>query len=133
MFAAKGKIHTVRVHDAFLERKTAENLLKLMPEVLEILRKEWGVEPIVFTTDASGESRKARRLLLQLMPYLIVPDCYAHQINLIVGDYFKVCMSMYQVCKMKLIVPRLTKVSSSLASKLLSSLLGYAARLMFLL
>lgn len=91
MFAVEGKVYTVRVHDASSERKTAEHLLQLMLEVIESIRKEWGVEPIAFTTDASGESRKARRLLLRLMPHLIVPDCYAHQVNLIVGDYFKVC------------------------------------------
>ncbi|KAK6978267.1 hypothetical protein R3P38DRAFT_2393789, partial [Favolaschia claudopus] len=80
MVAVNGKIYTVRVHDASLERKTAENLLKLMLEVLDTLEKEWGLVPIGFTTDASGESRKARRLLLQLRPWLICPDCYAHQI-----------------------------------------------------
>ncbi|KAF7358758.1 hypothetical protein MSAN_01214800 [Mycena sanguinolenta] len=90
MFAVEGKVYTVRVHDASLERKTAENLLKLMLEVIETLKQKWGVVPIDFVTDASGESRKARRLLQQLMPMLITPDCYAHQVNLIVGDYFKV-------------------------------------------
>lgn len=90
MFVARGKVYTVRVHDASRERKTAENLLKLMLEVIETLKKEWGVELIAFTTDASGESRKARCLLRELMPHLITPDCYAHQVNLIVGDYFKV-------------------------------------------
>jgi hypothetical protein len=90
MFAARGKVYTVRVHDASLEGKTAENLLKLMLEVIDTLKKDWGVELIAFTMDASGESRKAQRLLREIMPHLITPDCYAHQVNLIVGDYFKV-------------------------------------------
>ncbi|KAF9026386.1 hypothetical protein BDZ89DRAFT_1040034 [Hymenopellis radicata] len=34
-----------------------------------------------------GESRKARRMLVRLRPW--TPDCYAHQITLIVGDYLK--------------------------------------------
>ncbi|KAI9442952.1 ribonuclease H-like domain-containing protein [Lactarius indigo] len=45
-----------------------------MVEVLERLQSEWKVTVVAFTTDASGESRKARKLLL---------------VNLIVGDYFK--------------------------------------------
>jgi hypothetical protein len=90
MFAVEGKFYTVRVRDASLERKTADNLLKLMLEVIETLKRDWGVVPIAFTTDASGESRKAQHLLQQQMPQLITPDCYAHQVNLIVGDYFKV-------------------------------------------
>ena len=62
------------------ERKTAENLLKLMHEVIDVVEKEWGIEIIAFTTDASGESRKARRLLSQEKPHIVTPDCYAHQV-----------------------------------------------------
>ncbi|PBK82051.1 hypothetical protein ARMGADRAFT_1038934 [Armillaria gallica] len=65
----KGKVRTIRVYDASKERKTADNLLKLMKEVIEILEQKWRVKVIVFVSDAS--------------------DCYAHQINLIVRDYFK--------------------------------------------
>lgn len=34
-----------------------------MVDVIEILEKDWSVKVIAFTTDVSGESRKARRLL----------------------------------------------------------------------
>lgn len=90
------------------EKKTAENLLALMIKIMQELKDDWGVEVIAFTTDASGESLKARKLLGKKFPHLVVPDCYAHQvcylpfsqinpsfmmaffqINLIVGDYFK--------------------------------------------
>jgi hypothetical protein len=63
-----------------VEKKTAENLLVMMTEVLDILKCDWGVIPIAFTTDASGESRKARRLLRAMQDDLITPDCYAHQV-----------------------------------------------------
>jgi hypothetical protein len=71
----------VRVHDASGERKTAENLFQLMVEVIEQLRSEWGVTVVAFTTDASGESRKARKMLLACYPHLVCPDCYAHQVG----------------------------------------------------
>ena len=32
-------------------------------------------------TDASGESRKARRLFARKYPFLIVLDCYSHQVS----------------------------------------------------
>jgi len=64
-----------------VEKKTAENLLIMMTEVLDILKHEWGVTPIAFTTDASGESRKARRLLRAKRDELVTPDCYAHQVR----------------------------------------------------
>jgi len=37
----------------------AKNLLKLMVEVKDMLKKDWKVVVIAFTSDASGESRKA--------------------------------------------------------------------------
>ncbi|SJL01174.1 uncharacterized protein ARMOST_04492 [Armillaria ostoyae] len=69
MVTVNGKVQTVLVHDASNEQKTAAKLFERMIEVINILENEWGVRVIAFTTDAS--------------------DCYAHQINLIVGDYFK--------------------------------------------
>ena len=71
----------MRVHDASNERKTADNLFKLMVEVIEELRSEWNVNVVAFTTDASGESRKARKMLLAHFPYLVCPDCFAHQVR----------------------------------------------------
>ena len=73
-------MYTVRVHDASKERKTADNLFKLMLEVNEKLKKDWQVNIMGVTTDASGESRKARTLLLRHSPHLVCPDCYAHQV-----------------------------------------------------
>ena len=70
----------MRVHDASNERKTANNLYKLMIDVLEHLQLEWKVTVVAFTTDASGESRRARKLLLAQFPHLVCPDCFAHQV-----------------------------------------------------
>jgi hypothetical protein len=75
------QVHTVRVHDASKERKTAENLFVLMVDVIKQLRSQWNVTITAFTTDASGESRKARKLLLERFPNLVCPDCYAHQVS----------------------------------------------------
>ena len=38
-------------------------------------------------SDNGGDARKMQRLLLELMPWLIVVLCWAHQINLMVGDF----------------------------------------------
>ncbi|KAF8549193.1 hypothetical protein OG21DRAFT_1488736 [Imleria badia] len=83
------KLHTIQVHDASGDPKTAEELLKHMLLAISIIETEWGATVIAFTTDALGESWKARRLLQEKFPRLVVPDCLAHQ-NLIVGDLFKV-------------------------------------------
>ncbi|KIK76263.1 hypothetical protein PAXRUDRAFT_110784, partial [Paxillus rubicundulus Ve08.2h10] len=52
---------------------------------------------VAWCTDASGESAKMRCLLVQKMPHLVVVDCWAHQINLIVGDIFKIKHHFVQI------------------------------------
>jgi hypothetical protein len=71
----------VRVHDASAERKTAENLFALLEDVLKNVQEEWGVIAVAVVTDASGESRKARRMLGKKYPSLVVIDCYSHQVS----------------------------------------------------
>ncbi|EJF60609.1 hypothetical protein DICSQDRAFT_62505 [Dichomitus squalens LYAD-421 SS1] len=86
------RVYTVRTYDTSSEPKTAKNLLKMLREVLKLLRDEWQVSVIAVTSDCSGESRKARVEIVKELPHLIAPDCYAHQasyIELVVHDYFK--------------------------------------------
>lgn len=110
------KIHTLRVHDSSGESKTADKLLALLESVIKEAETDWGVRVVAVCTDASGESRKARRLLKVKFPHLVTPDCYAHQvgfqsdsswprrhfltavqINLVVGDLFKSNSSLLPV------------------------------------
>ncbi|KAK0226911.1 hypothetical protein EDD85DRAFT_794763 [Armillaria nabsnona] len=74
MAMVDGKVQMVLIDDASDECKTMENLLQRIIKVIKILEKEW----------------YARKLLAHLYPHMITLDCYAHQINLIVSDYFKV-------------------------------------------
>ncbi|KDQ21390.1 hypothetical protein BOTBODRAFT_99690 [Botryobasidium botryosum FD-172 SS1] len=81
MLNTKRRIHAVKILDMTHERKTAELLLKHMLEVIDHVQKDWEVKVIAFTSDASGESCKARHLLLAQHPWLVAPDCYAHQVR----------------------------------------------------
>jgi hypothetical protein len=38
-------------------------LIPLLEEVIELVRREWGVIVVAIVTDASGECRKARRIM----------------------------------------------------------------------
>ncbi|KII90039.1 hypothetical protein PLICRDRAFT_76459, partial [Plicaturopsis crispa FD-325 SS-3] len=69
--------------------KTAETLLDI---VLKELTYCWTVLHLIvvaWCTDASGESAKMRRLLVRKYPFLVVVDCWCHQVDLVVGDIFK--------------------------------------------
>ena len=51
----------------------------------------WSIRLVAFVSDNSGESLAARNIIAQKIPGLLIFPCYAHQINLIVGDYFNKC------------------------------------------
>lgn len=44
------------------------------------VRNEYGAEVVGVVTDASGECRKARRLLSSEHNDIVFLDCYAHQV-----------------------------------------------------
>lgn len=70
----------VHVANTSSARNTAEKLVALVMYVFGILSTVWGVTYVALTTDASGESKKARRLIRECFLWLVTPDCYAHQV-----------------------------------------------------
>ena len=56
------------------------NLLAQLESVMQELQEKWDIVLVAVVTDASGECRKARRQLARKYPWLIVLDCYAHQV-----------------------------------------------------
>ncbi|KAJ6623316.1 ribonuclease H-like domain-containing protein [Mycena sp. CBHHK59/15] len=58
--------------------------------MIDRIELKHGCIVIYFTTDADGGSKKGRLLLGKIRPWLILPSCWAHQFQLILGDYFKV-------------------------------------------
>jgi hypothetical protein len=77
----------MRTHDVSARPKTGETLLNLVVEDIKWSEETYGLTVIAACSDDGGDARRMRRLLLTLMPWLIVVLCWAHQINLIVGDY----------------------------------------------
>lgn len=83
--------YPVQLADTSAERKTADNFLVQIRGVFSDLQSEWSARTAAFITDNSGESLAARQQISQEIPGLLVFPCYAHQVNLIVGDYLKKC------------------------------------------
>lgn len=59
---------------------SVKNIIWQILEAISKIKTEWGATIVVCTTDASGESRKAHRLLQEKFSHLVVPDCVAHQV-----------------------------------------------------
>lgn len=71
------------MHDASGERKTADNLKIHLENTIKTVRDNYGAHVVGVVTDASGECRKARRLLAVEHPDIVFLDCYAHQVFLL--------------------------------------------------
>ncbi|KAJ6607786.1 ribonuclease H-like domain-containing protein, partial [Mycena sp. CBHHK59/15] len=59
-------------------------------EIIDRIQTKYGCVVIYFIMDADGGRRKGHVLLGKERAYLILPSCWAHQFQLILGDYFKV-------------------------------------------
>ena len=90
--SSPGQIYSIRVHDAHGQEKNAENLLQLLLSVIEDVKNGWRSNVVAVCSDASGESRKARRLLREMYPHLVTLDCYAHQVCRDFCLYIYICL-----------------------------------------
>ncbi|KIK13783.1 hypothetical protein PISMIDRAFT_118201 [Pisolithus microcarpus 441] len=70
--------------------KITEQLLKIVMTEIAYATNTLKVKLIAWCSDVGGDSANMRHLLVQKLPNLIVVDCWAHQVNLIVRDIFKV-------------------------------------------
>lgn len=79
------QLYTVKVVDVTTRRKTAAIFLEILTDVYHEVERDWNVVVAAITTDASGETRQARREFVREFPSVVVLDCYAHQVsNLII-------------------------------------------------
>lgn len=69
--------------------KTGLRMFELISEDIKYIETKFEAIPIAWTTDDGPDGKKARRLLSEHFPHIITVVCWAHQINLIVGDYLK--------------------------------------------
>jgi hypothetical protein len=93
----------MRTHDVSAQPKTGDALLQLVVDDIGWSEETYGHQVIAACSDDGGDARKMQRLLRALMPWLIVILCWAHQINLIVGDYLALKLP-FQDCVMKALV-----------------------------
>lgn len=61
--------------------KQAEFLLAHLESVVQEVERVWQSMVVAVVTDASGECQKAQRLFLQKYPWIVVLDCYSHQVS----------------------------------------------------
>jgi hypothetical protein len=78
------------------EPKTGNWLLELVLDDIKHIKDKFGVEVIGWCTDNGLNSKKMQRLLRMSLIWMIVGLCWAHQINLIVGDILRLKLNFLQ-------------------------------------
>ncbi|OCH84209.1 hypothetical protein OBBRIDRAFT_741963 [Obba rivulosa] len=71
----------LNVFDISAAVKNAEKLLAIVIGEIKYIQEELGTTVVAWCTDASGESRKMRRLLREKIPWIVTLDCWAHQVS----------------------------------------------------
>ncbi|KAJ7791395.1 hypothetical protein B0H14DRAFT_3500466 [Mycena olivaceomarginata] len=83
------KAYPLQLVDTTAFAKDSPGMCKQFCEITDFIEKEYNCTAIYFVTDADGGSLKGRKLLQKLRPWPFIPSCWAHQSQLILGDYFK--------------------------------------------
>ncbi|KAM5539208.1 hypothetical protein V8D89_007081 [Ganoderma adspersum] len=81
------RAHLVRTHDMMGHPKTGQEHLEVIKSDMAHMEMTYGVTTVGWVTDDGPDGKSARTLLRKLMPWLILLVCWAHQCNLLVGDY----------------------------------------------
>ncbi|KAM5543668.1 hypothetical protein V8D89_002919 [Ganoderma adspersum] len=81
------RAHLVCTHDMTGRPKTGQEHLEVIKSDMAHMETTYGVTTVGWVTDDGPDGKGTRTLLRKLMPWLILLVCWAHQCNLLVGDY----------------------------------------------
>ncbi|KAM5536980.1 hypothetical protein V8D89_009309 [Ganoderma adspersum] len=90
MINAEYEPHILHTYDVTLEAKTADNLLVIVEAEIKFCEDQLSIMVVAWCMDGGGDCAKMCRLLKAKRPDLATPHCWAHQVRLTLGDYFKV-------------------------------------------
>ncbi|KAJ6615382.1 ribonuclease H-like domain-containing protein, partial [Mycena sp. CBHHK59/15] len=84
-----GRVTTLKLINTTATNKDGESMAAFFAKVIDEVETMYSCYIIYFVMDTDGGSKKGRMILLKLRPDLFLPSCFAHQSQLVVGDYFK--------------------------------------------
>ncbi|KAF8960763.1 ribonuclease H-like domain-containing protein, partial [Flammula alnicola] len=104
LMSVENEPYLIQTHDVTGDPKTGDHLLKLVLEDIHLIETKYDMKIIAWCTDDGPDGKKMRRLLQNLYPWLMMLGnctepliailCWAHQINLVVGDTFAIRRSI---------------------------------------
>jgi hypothetical protein len=94
--------YLVASHNMTGEPKTGDTMFKIMEADKKKMEDTFGIEVVGWCSDDGPDSKKGRRLMGEKYLWMIILVCWAHQINLIVGNVLRVADPLIQVVKIAL-------------------------------
>ncbi|TBU39179.1 hypothetical protein BD309DRAFT_983231 [Dichomitus squalens] len=79
--------HLVQTHDITGWPKMGQEHLEVIKSDIEYMETTYGVRTIAWVTDDGPDGKGARNLLRKLWPWMVLLLCWAHQCNLLVGEF----------------------------------------------
>ena len=67
--------------------KTRDQLLEIVESDIQYIKEKFDVLVIAWCTDDGPDGKKIRQLLDARYQWMIMLVCWAHQMNLVVGDF----------------------------------------------
>ncbi|THU83200.1 hypothetical protein K435DRAFT_689974 [Dendrothele bispora CBS 962.96] len=89
MINVKSRPYLLGVTDVSSLPKKAKTLLEIVNCEMKTICEAFGVILVAWCTNCSGDAAKMWCLLVCKYPWIVILDCWAHQLNLVVGDILK--------------------------------------------
>jgi hypothetical protein len=90
------------MHDMTKEPKTGDRMFELMKADKKLMEEKYGITVAGWCADEGPDTKKGKRLMAKEFLWMIMLVCWAHQINLVVGDLLGVKHELIEVIKMAL-------------------------------
>src|ERR1700674_1115017 len=74
------------MHDMTKELKTGDRMFELMKSDKKLMEEKYNITVGGWCADQGPDTKKGKRLMGETFLWMIILACWAHQMNLVVGD-----------------------------------------------
>ena len=94
----------MNMHNTTGEPKTGDQMFDLMDSDKAMMEEKYGVEVVGWCTDNGLDAKKGQQLLSEKFTWMIIFLCWAHQLNLMMGDVLGVNHELTNIIKTALAI-----------------------------
>ncbi|KIM73621.1 hypothetical protein PILCRDRAFT_80982, partial [Piloderma croceum F 1598] len=99
MVTVENEAYLINTHDMTKEPKTGDGMFELMKADKKLMEEKYNLTVAGWCADEGPDTKKGKRLMAEEFLWMIILVCWAHQINLVVGDLLGVKHELIEVIK----------------------------------